>query len=224
MIYFSVTFILMGIFLLVYSIVSRKENSESRLVPQEFVEKVPIQKPEKQVRREMPEIKESVRVVKETALHKEEAPGEPEDDVKEVDDIFLDKLDEKEESIDDNNNIAAAAPDRESSGVILFDDSSNVIDYTSESGSIDPSLEEYKKIRRIGRGKFLVENEGINFYVENKLFRFDFHRVKEITSGGNYLALFLEGAGAVKLFVFEKKSTVIEYTENEYGKYIRGMA
>jgi len=59
---------------------------------------------------------------------------------------------------------------------VLYVDSSHVIDYANQSGSIDSSLEGYKNIKRIGSGHLAVEKGGVTFYMGKKLYRFDFHR------------------------------------------------
>jgi hypothetical protein len=94
----------------------------------------------------------------------------------------------------------------ESYSFVLFDDRSSVIDYRGGFGSIDPSLKEYKNIKRMGNGRFLLDREGINFYMENKQFRFDFYRIDEMVSGNNYIAAFIKGSDAVKLFVVENET------------------
>ena len=91
---------------------------------------------------------------------------------------------------------------------VLFEDRSSVIDYSSESGSIDPSLEKYKNIKRIGSGPCSVETGGITFYMGKKLYRYDFHRVRDIKAGKSHLALFLMGSGSVKLFIIEPGSGI----------------
>ncbi len=92
---------------------------------------------------------------------------------------------------------------------VLYEDSSNIIDYANRSGSIDPSLEEYRKIRRIGRGRLIIENGSLLFNVDKKAFRFDFSKIHDIKAGGNYIAVFMKGSDAIKLFIFLKKSDYI---------------
>ncbi len=118
---------------------------------------------------------------------------------------------------------AVAASSREQKAV-LFEDKSNIIDYSSESGSIDPSLEKYKSIRRIGAGTISVETGGITFYMGKKLYRYDFHRVRDIKAGKSHLALFLMGSGSVKLFIIEQGSGVITAATDAFREYVRSSA
>jgi len=117
----------------------------------------------------------------------------------------------------------ASSPDREQKAV-LFEDKSQVIDYSSESGSIDPSLEKYKQIKRIGDGIIRVETGGISFYMGKKLYRYDFHRVRDIRTGKNHLALFLMGGASVKLFIIEPGSAVSAAAADAFREYLRSTA
>ena len=119
--------------------------------------------------------------------------------------------DAKNEVVSENINLAKA---------ILYEDSSNIINYSSSIGTIDPSLEEYKKIMRIGAGELLYEKNGISFYTENKFYRFDFHRFDNIKIGDNYLALVLKGLGTTKLFIVENNNNIIATINNSYSEYI----
>jgi hypothetical protein len=116
-----------------------------------------------------------------------------------------------------------SAPQSEKKAV-LFEDSSHVIDYSTESGSIDPSLEGYKNIKRIGSGQLAVEKGGITFFMGKKLYRFDFHRVRDVKSGSRHLAIFLEGSDAVRLFIIESGSGIITAVSDAYREYLRSSA
>lgn len=107
---------------------------------------------------------------------------------------------------------------------VLYEDSSRVIDYDSGSGIIDPSLEGYKQIRRIGSGKFAVEKGGITFRTGSTLYRFDFHRLRDIKEGSRHLALFLGGSESVRLFIFDSESGAIRAATAAYRDYLRSPA
>jgi len=89
---------------------------------------------------------------------------------------------------------------------VMFDDRSGIIDYTSGVGIIDSTFLKYKDIKRIGRGIIESDSYGINFYLDEKLYRFDSHRIYDIYCGDNYVALPLKGDGIVKLFLIENSS------------------
>jgi hypothetical protein len=107
---------------------------------------------------------------------------------------------------------------------VLFEDSSHVIDYGNESVSIDPSLEGYKNIRRMGAGRLVVEKGGLSFYQGKKLYRYDFHRLRDMKSGKGHLALFLEGSESVKLFIIEPESAIAAAADDAFREYLRGSA
>lgn len=117
---------------------------------------------------------------------------------------------------------------RESSPLInkatLYEDGSHVIDYNSESGTIDASLTDYKNIKRIGSGHIIVEKGGINFYRKKKLYRYDFHRITDIKSGGKFMALILAGSDTVKLFIVDNESGVIGGVLDAYRDFMRNSA
>ncbi|HQO40060.1 MAG TPA: hypothetical protein PK986_06300 [Spirochaetota bacterium] len=105
---------------------------------------------------------------------------------------------------------------------ILFDDRSNMIDYDSGSASIDASIEGYKNIKRIGSGNLSVERDGLSFYLGDSLYRFDFHRIFDIWSGDNFIALPLKGSGTVKLFLLERGNGLPEKVEKYFQEYTKG--
>ncbi len=92
---------------------------------------------------------------------------------------------------------------------VLFDDASGMIDYNGASGKINPMPEAYRNLKRIGRGRIVYEKEGISFYCEQKIFRYDFHRIRDIKTGETHLAVFMTGQDAVKLFIFESPDPII---------------
>jgi hypothetical protein len=119
-------------------------------------------------------------------------------------------LSELESSIEDIN-VGDAAPARmayngEDSGdyAVLYEDASGVVNYAGGDNTIDPTLNEYKKMKRIGRGRIEVVKEGINFYIGRKLFRYDFFKVDRLKLGDNFIALQLRGSSVVRLILFEK--------------------
>ncbi len=106
----------------------------------------------------------------------------------------------------------------------LYDDRSSVINYNNKGGIIDPTLEEYKKIKRIGKGEFELDREGISFHMGRKLFRFDFHKINEVLTGNNSVAIFITGSDVVKLFVAEKEPDMIGRVREKYAEFISSRA
>lgn len=107
---------------------------------------------------------------------------------------------------------------------VFFEDKSDVIDYTNESGSIDPSLEKYKSIKRVGSGTISVEPGGLTFYMGKKIFRYDYHRIRDIKAGKSHLAVFLMGSGSVKLFIIEPGADIINTAIDAFREYVRSSA
>ncbi len=106
---------------------------------------------------------------------------------------------------------------------IMFDDRSNIIDYESGIGVIDSTFSKYKSIKRIGKGKIESDFDGVNFYLDEKLYRFDFHKVYDIWSGSNYIALPLKGNSTVKLFIIEHSAGFPEKVEANFKEYEKGL-
>ena len=106
---------------------------------------------------------------------------------------------------------------------IMFDDRSNIIDYESGEGVIDSTFSKYKSIKRIGKGKIESDYDGVNFYLDEKLYRFDFHKVYDIWSGANYVALPLKGSSTVKLFIIENSAGFPCKVEADFKEYEKGL-
>ncbi len=148
------------------------------------------------------------------------------DDSDEPDDIFFDNAADNEiedssyfddspfsdqESMEDGEEIfQESKTENEPARVVMFEDSSGVIDYDSGVGIIDPGLSGYKKIKRIGTGDLALDRDGLNFNVKDRLYRFDFHIISRIFTGDNYFAFPVKDGGAVRLFIFEKGNSLIE--------------
>ncbi|MCU0848046.1 MAG: hypothetical protein MUD12_09190 [Spirochaetes bacterium] len=85
-------------------------------------------------------------------------------------------------------------------GAVLFEDGSGAVDY--EGGGIDESLvQNLNRIKRIGSGNIQLDQSGLNFYSDKKLFRYDFHRIQDLKAGKKTVALFLKGGDTVKFFI-----------------------
>jgi hypothetical protein len=104
---------------------------------------------------------------------------------------------------------------------VLYEDSSRVIDYASESGTIDPSLEKYRKIRRLGSGHIALEKEGISFYMGKKMYRYDFHRIRDLKIGERHIALFIGGSESVKLFIVDTGGAPLTAIGDSFREFVR---
>jgi hypothetical protein len=106
---------------------------------------------------------------------------------------------------------------------VMFDDRSNIIDYEAGVGTIDSTFSRYKSIKRIGKGRIESDYDGVNFYLDEKLYRFDFHKVYDIWSGSDYIALPLKGNSTVKLFLIEDSPGFPVKVEADYKEYEKGL-
>lgn len=102
---------------------------------------------------------------------------------------------------------------------VLYEDGSRAVDYGAGHGGFDPSLDGYRHVRRIGSGEFSVEKGGINFSTGRKLYRYDFHRVRDLETGERHCSLFLEGSDTVRLFIFEAAGDRIAAVRAAYMEY-----
>ncbi len=109
----------------------------------------------------------------------------------------------------------------EEANAVLYEDSSNLVNYRLAEGTLDPTAEEYKKILRVGRGSLFYEKNGISFHMKNRFYRFDFHRYEDFAVGDNYIAVKLKGGGSTKLFIVEDNRSLISSIGEQYTNYQR---
>lgn len=140
--------------------------------------------------------------------------------LEEISDSVFSELDE-EMTVSDEPRSVYAADSRVYA--VLFDDKSNLIDYDSGVTSIEPSVSALKSIKRIGRGKVQVDDDGLSFYMDDKFYRFDFHKVYDVWSGPGFVALPLKGGSSVKLFMIEGAADFPDKVEVYYQEYIKGI-
>ncbi len=131
---------------------------------------------------------------------------------------------EQPSAIENNESMSSLCRDAEK-GVqaIMFDDRSNIIDYESGVGAIDSTFSKYKSIKRIGKGRIESDYDGVNFYLDEKLYRFDFHKVYDIWSGSDYVALPLKGNSTVKLFLIQNSPGFPDKVEADFKEYEKGL-
>lgn len=199
MLYLAIGLVLSGILILLYAIFFRSDERRDTVIHQAQ-------------RREAPR---AVPAYEDSGERRQQAPGWQEPAAGSGEPGFV--------PFSGDGGAAAPATVHSERTAVLYEDSSSVIDYSTAAGSIDPSLAEYRKIRRIGKGKLLVENGGINFYIDKKFYRFDFHKIHEIKTGDNYCALFMKGSETIKLFVFLKRSDFIAAVDRQYRDFLKGL-
>ena len=105
-----------------------------------------------------------------------------------------------------------------SAAAVMFDDQSGIIDYDSGEGIIDSTFNGYKNIKRVGSGELLLDIDGLNFYLEGRLYRFDFHRLSRFWTGKNYIALPVKGGDSVKLFIVNGGESFIKTAEDYFNE------
>jgi hypothetical protein len=128
-----------------------------------------------------------------------------------------------EPSADEAFDMKPESLTRDKYTAVLFDDSSRILNYEANAGMIDATLEKYKNIKRIGKGEFSIEKNGINFNIDKKLYRYDFYRIDKIFTGKNYLALQVKGADSIKLFIMSDSDadTIVKTTRESYNSFIQ---
>lgn len=109
--------------------------------------------------------------------------------------------------------------DEENNYAVLYEDSSGIFDYDTSTSIIDSTVNDYKMIKRIGKGKIEISKGGVNFVINKKFYRFDFHRVEDIKHGSNYIALLLKNSDIVRLFLFENDTTLGPRLKQRYRDF-----
>lgn len=87
---------------------------------------------------------------------------------------------------------------------VLFNDGAGLVEMDGTVRIIDPTLEKYRDLRRVGSGLIDIVKDGINFTIEKNLYRFDYQKIENMRLGENYAAIFLRNSPSVRLFIFEK--------------------
>ncbi|TAL35576.1 MAG: hypothetical protein EPN93_09905 [Spirochaetes bacterium] len=101
---------------------------------------------------------------------------------------------------------AAPEPPVQSNVAYLYEDSSEIVDYEQNTNVIDPTMGQYKRLKRVGKGLVQVVKDGINFQIGKSMFRFDFYKIEKAKVGDNFIALFLRGGSTVRLLIFDENS------------------
>lgn len=127
-------------------------------------------------------------------------------------DRFVDTIDNEDETQTADDH----AP--EILRAVLYEDSSNLIDYDMHDSIIDSSLKGYEKIKRLGEGYLEILENGINFKTGSRFFRFDFHMLADIKKGNNFLMLSMKGSDIFRLFLFKEGGPLISKLEQVYKR------
>jgi hypothetical protein len=105
---------------------------------------------------------------------------------------------------------------------VFFEDSSSLIDYGRESGTIDPSFKEYKKISRVGSGVLKAEKDNLNFHTGRKVYHYDFKKISDLKTGKNFIAAKIQGSTIVKLFIIQSNTHQIRDVSDKYRAFLAG--
>ncbi len=249
MLYISIVLIFTGIVILVYSLFYKSERVEGRVAvaPGPPPMRKPVPEPEQFTRRDgavpvdrLFEDKEQAEVPLDRQFTEElpeidfEAfPDDEEIPVPEAESdsgiigvvpAVDDYMESPEPAAVKRSRAYEPAASRDSSlpGVTLFDDRSGKTDYGDPALSLRENGLSFENIKRIGSGVLEIEREGINFYKDNKFFRFDFHRIDSIRKGDRFIAVILRGSPVVKLFLFNSGLPYINRVAEEFNRYQQG--
>jgi hypothetical protein len=240
MLYLSIIFVVFGIFLILYSILG-KNNIKDQASPK----KTPFQQPSDDIvssisnnelkpfddiedktgnirghNRKEKAFNEYSAHTHTDALVSDQIDNEIKEDITEAVNTHADYTKKKGGEETKEKGIAPGEihdESREEVRVILFDDYSRIIDYNN-GGLIDPTVEDFNKLHRVGRGRIELIKDGINFHIDKKFYRFDFYRIDDMILGNNFIALSLKGSNMVRLFLFEKESRL----KNDIYKAYKG--
>ncbi|HSV95531.1 MAG TPA: hypothetical protein VLM75_01210 [Spirochaetota bacterium] len=139
-------------------------------------------------------------------------------------------LDELDASFNDNNSdgvreVAGVPREGRSSGdAVLFEDASGLVDYEGGESSIDPSLQAYNNLKRVGSGDVEIASEGLIIRMGRATHRFDFYKVQDYRVGDNYIALYLKGSRAVRLFLVDGNPDLRFKIQAAVEDYFRGAS
>jgi len=119
----------------------------------------------------------------------------------------------------DSDGIDAASSKIEFASV-FFEDGSSIIDYARETGIIDPTCREYKKIGRVGSGVLTVEKDRLNFQSGRKAYHYDFRKITDLRTGKNFIAARVQGNPLVKLFIIQDNVRHIQGVSEIYRTFL----
>jgi hypothetical protein len=110
----------------------------------------------------------------------------------------------------------------EENRILLYEDSTGLIDYHSSSSMIaaDPAV--YASLKRKGEGTLEADPHGIVFRANGTFFRFDYRRITDIRTGEDYTAIFMSGGGPVWLLIFSPSSGAGETVQQGFAGYLKG--
>jgi len=105
----------------------------------------------------------------------------------------------------------------------LYDDRTGNIDYRKLKNVVAPLDGLYKNMKRIGKGHLLLDEDGLSFYMDGRLYRIDFHKIEDLFAGDDYIALPLKGSDSVKLFLLEGNSDFPSQAFKNFQEYLKAQ-
>lgn len=111
-----------------------------------------------------------------------------------------------------------------SARAVFYEDSSQLIDYSSEKGIIDPDFDHYREIKRIDEGSLVLEKEGLTFYCGKKLFRFDFIKAEKIYFSRNSIAVVYRTGSPVRLFLLPNETVLADIAREAYKEFLESRS
>jgi len=245
MLYLSIIIIAFGLFLILFSLFVESKKNYSAVDdsgvsyfdynPQVSKNNNPLthnnNEPEMDIDLPVDEVMKDETILGSTVEESEKDVGDAKENLGDLEDVDFNNIETEDQTteLDEQAGISLQdKPDNERKKedfvAFLYEDFSNIIEYDSNTNRIDPSLEEYKKIKRIGEGRIKYESDGICFSTEKRFYRFDFYRVKDIQKGDNYIAIYLNESNVVRLFLFEKDTHFCKEAYHTFRDYQRGLS
>jgi len=104
---------------------------------------------------------------------------------------------------------------------VLYDDKTGSIDYKKLKNIVAPSEALYKNMKRLGKGELRLDEDGLSFHMDSRLYRFDFYKIADLFVGDDYLALPLKESNSVKLFLIEGNNTFATQVLENFREYLK---
>ncbi len=229
MLYFSLLLIFSGAVLLIYAVIAGM--SEKKVGGTQIPSSSSEGYPSRPVRTFQEEGRGEVRTVSGEELIADDAVssspseelldfGVSEEEVLTVDEpVFEGEFEDESEE-----DIVTESQSVNSARAVFYEDSSQLIDYSSEKGIIDPDFDHYREIKRIDEGSLVLEKEGLTFYCGKKLFRFDFIKAEKIYFSRNSIAVVYRTGSPVRLFLLPNETVLADIAREAYKEFLESRS
>jgi len=103
---------------------------------------------------------------------------------------------------------------------VLFEDIENSVSFAGVLSEDD--YNRYDKLKRVGCGTVVLNNDSISFHIEKKLFRFDFFRLKDVRGNQNSVLVYPDNLNFPFLVIAENETAFSERVLERYLNFKKG--